>query len=116
MKLDLPPPRDRQPFEDLCRDLWAELWRDSNAQKHGRSGQPEGLAPVVLIDELDHLPGRFDPRFFERLRNLLGTVVLVVASRREVDTSTASRAAPRPSTTGCVWYASGSSTRRRLAS
>jgi Restriction endonuclease len=50
------------------------------------AGEPEGLAPVVLVDELDHLPGRFDVRFFERLRNLLGTIVLVVASRREVDT------------------------------
>ncbi len=49
------------------------------------AGEPEGLAPVVLVDELDHLPGRFDPRFFERLRNLLGRIVLVVASRREVD-------------------------------
>jgi hypothetical protein len=48
--------------------------------------EPEGLAPVVLVDELDHLPGRFDPRFFERLRNLLGNIVLAVASRREVDT------------------------------
>ncbi len=50
------------------------------------AGEPEGLAPVVLVDELDQLPGRFDPRFFERLRNLLGKIVLVVASRREVDT------------------------------
>ena len=41
--------------------------------------------PVILVDELDSLPGRFDPRFFERLRNLIGKIVLVVASRVEVD-------------------------------
>ncbi len=50
------------------------------------AGEPEGLAPVVLVDEFDHLPARFDLRFFERLRNLLGTIVMVVASRREIDT------------------------------
>ncbi len=41
MKLDLPPPRDWQAFEDLCRDLWAELWDDPNAAKHGRTGQKQ---------------------------------------------------------------------------
>ncbi len=46
---------------------------------------PEGRAPVLLVDELDGLPGRFEPRFFERLRHLLGRLVVVVASRREVD-------------------------------
>ena len=35
----LPPLRDWQAFEDLCCDLWRELWRDPEAQKHGRSGQ-----------------------------------------------------------------------------
>jgi hypothetical protein len=30
----LPPPRDWQAFEDLCGDLWRELWRDPEAQKH----------------------------------------------------------------------------------
>lgn len=46
--------------------------------------ESEGLAPVLLIDELDGLPARFDPIFFERLRDLLGKVVIIVASRREV--------------------------------
>lgn len=41
MKLDLPPPRDWQTFEDLCRDLWAERWNDPNAQKHVRGGQSQ---------------------------------------------------------------------------
>ncbi len=46
MKLDLSSPRDWQPFEDLCRDLWAELWHDSNAQKHGRQGQKQRCVGV----------------------------------------------------------------------
>ncbi len=75
MKLALPPPRDGQPFEDLCRDLWAELWRDPNAQKHGRSGQkqhgvdvfgqpagrfarpPQGTALAPALDEPLFQPG-----------------------------------------------------------
>jgi len=49
------------------------------------AAEPEGLPPVLLVDELDGLPARFDPRFFERLRHLLGRIVVVTASRREVD-------------------------------
>ncbi len=41
MPYDLPPPRDWQVFEDLCCELWRCLWRDPNAQKHGRSGQKQ---------------------------------------------------------------------------
>ncbi len=41
MSYDLPPPRDWQVFEDLCRDLWVKLWRDPHAQKHGRTGQKQ---------------------------------------------------------------------------
>jgi tetratricopeptide (TPR) repeat protein len=37
----LPPPRDWQKFERLCRDLWAEIWNDPTAQANGRSGQPQ---------------------------------------------------------------------------
>jgi len=37
----LPAPKDWQEFERLCRDLWAEIWRDPNAQLNGRSGQPQ---------------------------------------------------------------------------
>ena len=50
--------------------------------------EPPGLAPVLLVDELDSLPARFDLRFFERLRNLIGggKIVMVMASRREVHT------------------------------
>lgn len=42
-------------------------------------------APVLLIDEFDSLAPRFEPRFFERLREMLGRVILAVASRQPVD-------------------------------
>ncbi len=49
--------------------------------------EPPGLAPVLLVDEFDGLPARFDIRFFERLRHLIGfgKIVLVLASRRDVN-------------------------------
>jgi WD40 repeat protein len=36
-----PPLRNWQDFEDLCLDLWRRLWNDPDAQKNGRSGQPQ---------------------------------------------------------------------------
>ncbi len=37
----LPPPKDWQAFERLCRDLWSRLWDDPNAQLYGRGGQDQ---------------------------------------------------------------------------
>lgn len=37
----IPPPKDWPAFERLCRDLWAEVWCDQNAQLNGRQGQPQ---------------------------------------------------------------------------
>lgn len=48
------------------------------------AGAP-GLPPVLLIDEVDGLMPRFEHRFFERIRGMLGRVVLVLASRAELD-------------------------------
>jgi predicted phosphodiesterase len=48
------------------------------------SAEPEGLPPILLVDEFDGFPGRFDPRFFERLRNLNSRLLLVLATRREI--------------------------------
>ncbi|SDG82979.1 hypothetical protein [Pseudomonas thivervalensis] len=42
----LPPPANWQDFESLCRDLWAKIWDDENAQKHGRSGQNQNGVDV----------------------------------------------------------------------
>ena len=36
-----PPPKHWQDFENLCRDLWREIWKDPNTQKNGRSGQEQ---------------------------------------------------------------------------
>ena len=49
------------------------------------SAAPADLPPVVLVDELDGMLERFEHRFFERLRGMLGRVVLVVASRDPID-------------------------------
>jgi hypothetical protein len=50
----------------------------------GLAARP-GLPPVLLIDESDAIVRNFDPRFFERLRGMLGRIVLVFASRQELD-------------------------------
>lgn len=50
----------------------------------GSVGRP-GLVPLVLVDELDGMIPRFEHRFLERLRGMLGRIVLVLASRRELD-------------------------------
>ena len=49
--------------------------------------EPEGLAPVLLIDELERMIRDIDPRFFERMRYLMthNRVVLITASRKPVD-------------------------------
>ena len=40
------PPNDPTAFESLCLDLWRDIWHDSNAQKNGRSGQPQAGVDV----------------------------------------------------------------------
>jgi hypothetical protein len=41
-----PPPNDPIAFESLCLDLWKDIWQDNNAQKNGRSGQPQAGVDV----------------------------------------------------------------------
>jgi hypothetical protein len=40
------PPNNATAFESLCLDLWREIWNDPNAQKNGRSGQPQAGVDV----------------------------------------------------------------------
>jgi hypothetical protein len=40
------PPNDPTAFESLCLDLWRAIWEDPNAQKNGRSGQPQAGVDV----------------------------------------------------------------------
>lgn len=44
-----------------------------------------GLPPVVLVDEVESVVQTCDVRFFERLRDLLGSVCLVFSSREPPD-------------------------------
>ncbi len=36
-----PPPASWEEFEQICRDLFARIWGDPKAQRHGRKGQPQ---------------------------------------------------------------------------
>jgi hypothetical protein len=47
-------------------------------------GRPS-LVPLLLIDEFDGMVPRFDHRFLERLRGMMGRVALVLSTRREID-------------------------------
>jgi hypothetical protein len=44
--LQLPPPDNWQDFQRLCRDVWARIWDDPNAQENGRDGQPQAGVDV----------------------------------------------------------------------
>ena len=41
--------------------------------------------PLILVDEAERFIAKFPPRFFERLRGMLGRVVWVFASREDID-------------------------------
>ncbi len=49
------PPKSWETFEDLCLALFKAVWRDSNAQKHGRRGQAQ-----AGVDVFGSLDGRGD--------------------------------------------------------
>jgi hypothetical protein len=48
---------------------------------------PKGLPPLLLVDEVEAIVRRFAPRFFERMRAMLGrhSLVMVLSSARELD-------------------------------
>lgn len=46
MDTRIPIPKDWQAFERLCHKLWSQIWGDPNAQRHGRSGQPQAGVDV----------------------------------------------------------------------
>lgn len=47
--------------------------------------QSEKKPPLILIDCFDRMVVQFEFRFFERLRGMLDRIILVVASRQELD-------------------------------
>lgn len=59
----------------------------SELDRWARSTSPAALPPLVLVDEVDAMIRRFEPRFFERMRGMVGRKALVVAlaSCRELD-------------------------------
>ncbi len=46
---------------------------------------PPDLPPLVLVDEFDGMVPRIEHRFFERLRAMLGRILFVFSTRRELD-------------------------------
>src|SRR5260221_8145765 len=42
----IPAPEDWKEFQNLCRDLWSEIWGDPNAQVNGREGQAQNGVDV----------------------------------------------------------------------
>lgn len=40
-QLRIPPILDADLFEDFCRDLWASIWNDPEAERNGRKGQSQ---------------------------------------------------------------------------
>ncbi|MBI1822913.1 MAG: hypothetical protein HYR80_02170 [Nitrospirae bacterium] len=56
--LQIPPPSKWQDFEDLCLDLWKNIWRDPNIQKNGGAGQAQqGVDIFGRLDQGDHWAG-----------------------------------------------------------
>ncbi len=49
------PPNDSTAFESLCLDLFREIWGDSSAQKHGRSGQAQAGVDVFGQEKGRHI-------------------------------------------------------------
>ena len=44
--LQVPPPSKWQDFEELCWELWKEIWKDPNTLRHGRQGQSQNGVDV----------------------------------------------------------------------
>lgn len=75
---------DREAAESANFDAAADAAADVLA-RWVQEISPAALPPLILIDEADALLPRLPARFFERLRGMLGTVCLVIATRREID-------------------------------
>lgn len=54
MKLNLPYPSDWSDFQDLCFQLWKEMWRDPDAHQNGRIGQAQNGVDIWGKNMFDH--------------------------------------------------------------
>ncbi len=77
--IELPPPRDWQVFEDLCRDIFAAEWRDPETQKHGRPGQEQNG-----VDIFGHRDGRWQGVQCKRKQQFPETKLTAAEVRAEV--------------------------------
>jgi hypothetical protein len=62
---------------DAAANLLSEWAETIKGQAH--------FPPLILVDEAERFIEKFPPRFFERLRGMLGRVVWVFASREDID-------------------------------
>lgn len=53
----IPPPTTWESFENLCCDLWAEVWTDNNTQKNGRQSQAQHGVDVYGEPKKNHWAG-----------------------------------------------------------
>lgn len=53
MKINLKCPANWQEFQDLCFQLWKELWRDPASHQNGRIGQPQHGVDIWGINLFD---------------------------------------------------------------
>ena len=79
----LPPPETPESFESLCLDLWQEIWRDPNAQKNGRRGQPQ--TGVDVFGQNQSTEGKWAGVQCKQKDNLLWTRVTVGELEAEVE-------------------------------
>ena len=56
-RFQLPPPRNWQDFESLCRDLYALVWSDPGTKKNGRTSSPQHGVDVFGYTEDGKLNG-----------------------------------------------------------
>ena len=76
---DLAPPRNWQDFEDLCLDLFRQLWNAPGAMRNGREFQPQ-----AGVDVFGFLADR--PEWFGiQCKKKLGTAVTETELRAEVE-------------------------------
>jgi hypothetical protein len=73
------PPIDPTAFESLCLDLWRDIWHDPNAQKNGRSGQPQ-----AGVDVFGHHEGKWAGVQCKQKDGLLWSKVTVKELEAEV--------------------------------
>lgn len=54
MKVNLQCPSNWDDFQDLCLQLWKEMWRDPNAHHNGRNGQRQDGVDIWGKNLFDH--------------------------------------------------------------